>query len=177
MIVSSVFSADGQWDFNEIYLQIPTEVRNVIKSSPRSILEHEEDRIIWHYSMNGMFLKKSAYALACGRRPQGENNSWGWILRSQTYPRIQMFIWLSCHGKAPTSSRLHHRGLDVPAECPLCPLLQGDIDHTPRKCPQTVAMWNKLEGPSSKRASISLSIKEWLQVNCEAYEKHSSGVH
>lgn len=128
------------------------------------------------YSSNGYFSTKSAYLLACGWDPNLKDEGWEWIWKTSTHPRIQYHLWICYHGKLFTVAHLAHQGIQINPTCAICKAHDESIEHLFRECPIAINFWRKLGIPQSKRATFRTSFKEWVRVNCLAYEKHSMNI-
>lgn len=151
-------------------MPLPREIWERIRAVPRGLWETRVDRIAWKYSVTGQFSTKSAHILAYGGDPLAMNESWEWVWKSPTHPRIIMFIWMAGHQKIPTNYQLHKRGMDISLGCPRCRNGVEDTSHALRDYPMAARVWRRIGIPQSKWATFSLPIFEWLRVNSSAYE-------
>lgn len=168
--VSDVLSEDGNWNLQGISMELPQEILNQIRATPKGHSMQMEDRIAWKYSTTGRFSTKSAYALACGRDPTTEGRGWEWIWKVPTQPRISMFLWMACHQKILTAHQLHSRGLNINPVCSICQNGIEDVTHVLRDCSDAIRVWRRVGIPLSKKATFSLPIYDWLRTNSCSYE-------
>lgn len=109
-----------------------------------------EDVVVWHYSTNGRFSVKTAYALGMecrnrhmGKKPQsskGVDGVWKLLWHSLVPPKVKHFRYRVCSLSLPTRVNLIKR---VPIDsivCPFCALLLETDLYVFVECdfPQTV---------------------------------------
>ena len=84
---------------------------------------HNGDRLIWHFSRNGIYTVKSGYRLAIdlegckGERLPGE---WATLWKLQVPPKVKAFLWRACQNILPTRAKLAQKRIEVPTECVMC---------------------------------------------------------
>ncbi|XP_057794267.1 uncharacterized protein LOC131010650 [Salvia miltiorrhiza] len=81
------------------------------------------DRMIWHYSNNGIYSVKSAYKLASSLtldttyKVEGQ---WDCLWKIDVPPKVKHFLWRAARDNLPSKHRLLSRGVAVGGECPIC---------------------------------------------------------
>ncbi|KAF8390745.1 hypothetical protein HHK36_025272 [Tetracentron sinense] len=89
------------------------------------------DRKIWHFTDAGLYSVKSGYHLAkqltVDSRPSTNNTTpairekfWRQIWKPPIPPKIQTFIWRTCHNTLAVGRNLLKRKIPIDGACPLC---------------------------------------------------------
>ncbi|PKI45565.1 hypothetical protein CRG98_034083 [Punica granatum] len=172
--VSFVMMPNCEWNFFSLPFDLPQSIRASIQGLPTSLSHDTPDSIIWGLSNDGNFSTKSAYLLHYDHLEPSED-TWDWLWKCPTLPRIQYFTWLCHKDRLPTASLLAQRGLAISPLCPHCPSEPKTIDHILRGCPLARTFWLQLQIPHSKLGTFNFSVKDWLRYNIAS--SHDSHLH
>ncbi|KAL0458285.1 UNVERIFIED_CONTAM: LOB domain-containing protein 29 [Sesamum latifolium] len=109
-----------------------------------------EDRIIWHFTKNGLFSVKSAYHLAQSLDDlpspsslrQTEQRWWSFLWQAKIPSKVKVFIWRICTDALPTAANLNRRIASTSFSCPFCNDDMEDIPHMLFHCPFARQVWS-----------------------------------
>lgn len=104
-----------------------------------TVLNDEEDRLVWRWSSDGTYSSRLAY----------------WVLFLPTYPaadfdrtwatwaplRVKIFLWLALRKRHWTADRRQRHGLDAAEYCYLCDQEAEPIDHIITSCSFSRQVW------------------------------------
>ena len=118
---------------------------DIILSIPLST-SWPEDKLIWHYTSNGVFSVKSAYHLLRSKLRReapsssgGVGNSfWKVIWGLDVPPRIRLFCWKVGVGALPTRGNISRRLSNFDMKCAFCGHLEDSDTHALFECPMAV---------------------------------------
>lgn len=82
-----------------------------------------EDKLIWHYSKNGMYSVRSAYILACSITIDHEYTlpgNWIKLWNAKVPFKVKIFPLRALHKCLPTKSNLASKGISIGGECGIC---------------------------------------------------------
>ena len=110
-----------------------------------------DDKLIWHYSADGVFSVRSAYHLLRSKlRPDIPSSSsglgqalWKRVWRLNVPPRIRLFGWRLGIGVLPTRGNIASRILGYDMRCELCGHLEDHDVHALFECPMAVEIWKE----------------------------------
>lgn len=121
------------WNLTNISFSLPSEVTNAIQSIHIVNFIDINDQPYWLPYSNGIFNLKSVYKLITPIKEPILNFSWIWNLK---IPRkISYFLWLCYHNKLPSRAYLHHIGLNIDEQCPVCRKGEENLTHIFQTCP------------------------------------------
>ena len=165
--VRQCFDENHFWKPSSISFELPDNMLNTIKATPFSFSPQTNDSLTWAYSKNGSFSLQAAYLIAKGLKSLSlETQSFNWVWKSETLPKIQFPLWLCFHDSLPTAQVLSSRGLTIDPVCKLCNKHFETIEHLFRGCEIAHQFWLQLQTPHCYRNSFTLPFKAWLEVNC-----------
>ncbi|GLT74169.1 hypothetical protein SLA2020_459820 [Shorea laevis] len=95
------------------------------------------------------------------------NSNWNWLWKVKTLPKISFFIWLLAHNSIPTRATLATRGLQIPNTCPRCSSPETPI-HALSDCPFILSFWQCTHFLDTLQSSFSLSLLDWIKINCSS---------
>ncbi|KAJ8431121.1 LOW QUALITY PROTEIN: hypothetical protein Cgig2_004712 [Carnegiea gigantea] len=132
-------------------------VRNYIEAlldDERVLHTKPEDKLIWHYTSDGLFSVRSAYHLIVKERDGGEGESstqnsqlWRSIWDLEFSPRIRLFAWRSCKGILPSCGSIAKRVPGFNMKCTICGHPEEIDMHALFECPLVEAIWEGSEVP------------------------------
>ena len=110
-----------------------------------------EDKLIWHYTADGLFSVRSAYHLLRTKmKPDTPSSSgglgqalWRRIWKMDVPPRIRLFGWRIGPGVLPTRSNFASRIPGFDMRCALCGHLEDNDVHALFECPMAVEIWKE----------------------------------
>ncbi|GKU92594.1 hypothetical protein SLEP1_g6302 [Rubroshorea leprosula] len=102
----------------------------------------QPDTFIWGFSSDGLFKSKSAYYLS--KNIARSDDSWSWIWKIHTLPRVNYFVWLLRHGRLLTFDTLFNWGISESSICPRCHQTVETINHIFRKSNFSKSLWDLL---------------------------------
>ncbi|KAL8531537.1 hypothetical protein ACS0TY_008219 [Phlomoides rotata] len=148
VLVSDLFVPGTRvWNMELINWIFTEEDRDaILKTTPG--MGDAGDRLIWHYTRNGVYSVKSAYSL--GMQLVGEGNeaghaAWKIIWKIKCSPRAKHCLWRFARGFVPVNTRLRRIGVDVPQLCSLCAAATETIWHLTVDCPYSRSCWSRME--------------------------------
>ncbi|XP_073133701.1 uncharacterized protein [Henckelia pumila] len=112
----SSFLFEGAWDFDTLYVIVPSTLAEEITQVP--VLVDEPDAAIWIHSSDGAFSVRSAWEQV---RLRGQvlnilTPCWGRWLR----PTMSFFLWRFWHQWLPVDEVLQRRGFSLASKCQCC---------------------------------------------------------
>lgn len=125
----------------------------------------------WGWGLNGEASVNSNVVYkhsALNEGEVGKKPSLAWIWRCCAGPRIKFFLWKLAWKKLPVREVLHHRGLNVPIDCPYCPGITESIDHLVLQCPLAKEVWILVAqslGMSTDWSSVDLLLETTSRLN------------
>ncbi|GLT37826.1 hypothetical protein SLA2020_121150 [Shorea laevis] len=163
--VGDLILPNGEWDWGKISYPIPVEIKECIRAIPLQYFSNQQDNFSWSLSSNGLFQSSSAYCLAKNIF-SAQHESWNWIWKINTLPKIHHFIWLLNHGKLLTKDMLYDWGIGDSNLCPVCNTSLETIDHVFRECLFASLLWEVFTPHSVLSLNHELSFQAWLKTNC-----------
>lgn len=151
--VADLIEEDGKsWKKDLVEDLFFTQEANMIIGSPLSKYK-AENRLIWHWTTNGVFTVKSAYYQALEvvsvRRSQGlkggpssnNGNHWNDIWCMNVPNKIKNFFWRACKGILPTAVSLKKGHCVDHTFCVLCGNPLESVIHALRDCRWAKEVW------------------------------------
>ena len=99
---------DGSWDWTNITMELPTNLKMKIQATPSAMFAPTEDKLSWSPNPRGVFDLKSAYCLAMDNEPCQFDGEWIW--KAKVLPKINFFVWKCMHNSVGVKSCLVERG-------------------------------------------------------------------
>ncbi|KAM5559577.1 hypothetical protein ABKV19_020977 [Rosa sericea] len=109
------------------------------------------DKLIWHYTKEGVYTVKSGYQLAQNLRVRGDGQEgsssnhvdlvWQVVWKLKIPEGARVFIWRVLHDILPTAFSLHHRHLLASSVCSRCQGEEETILHALWSCPKAKEVW------------------------------------
>ncbi|KAG7590171.1 hypothetical protein ISN44_As07g023610 [Arabidopsis suecica] len=136
-------------------LFLPQDIQTIKAIKP---LVSQEDFYIWSHNKSGDFSVKSAYWVAdlaksaairneaCVQPSTNELKKLVW--KTQTDPKIKIFLWKILSGVLPVAENLNTRGLNVDVTCQVCGELGESTNHTLFLCPLARQIWALSDYPA-----------------------------
>lgn len=126
---SSVFH-HGSWNLNNLSIDLPHHLHNIITST---IIPHnscEEDQPIRGLTSNACFSTGIMYNhLRNAESIDIIQRNFKLVWKAQAPNKIKTFLWLMIHYRLPTNSYLKHIGIPISPYCSYCQDLEEDINH------------------------------------------------
>ncbi|KAJ9556786.1 hypothetical protein OSB04_011400 [Centaurea solstitialis] len=137
-------SSSNSWNIDMISRIFSARDRDcILNLPPPSGLE--PDRIIWHWTSNGVYSVKSSYRIIMERLVQNHHffidDDWHRIWNADVPYKARYFVWRALRGVLPTRLSLHSRGVQISPLCPLCERNLENSWHTFVGCPTTTPVW------------------------------------
>ncbi|KAM1255800.1 hypothetical protein ACFX2G_030595 [Malus domestica] len=147
--------ASNSWKANIIRVGFNREEAYTILSIPLSYFGCV-DKLVWHYSTNGIYFVKSGYGVAMdlmengalGKKGQGAtsdqqklNKVWVWIWRLQVPNKIKLFIWRCCRNALAVRRNLQRRHMKVDNVCGVCNSPDETENHLFFRCNFSHLFW------------------------------------
>lgn len=107
----------GSWDFSLISFDLSSSISLVLKAIPFPTCVNCDDKISWSSSSSGSFEPKYAYQIANGDVNSNSTFVGNWILKVDTMPKIQTFLWKCFLHSIPTTDTLEKRGFIGDVNC------------------------------------------------------------
>lgn len=124
-------------------------VLNVVVGSTSSV-----DKLIWHYTVNGVFSVRSCYHLIMGMelsttQGAGPSNSingtdgkaWRELWQLRIPPKVRMFVWRARRGILPAQAKLYRRKLSLTPFWPRCSSTPETFQHAILECRGLLYLW------------------------------------
>ncbi|GLT95486.1 hypothetical protein SLE2022_131660 [Rubroshorea leprosula] len=156
-----------------IAYQLPKDILDQILAVPISFSSNRDDTLSWKGGLDGSFSPSHAY-LIVRNLPPSTKDDWRWIWKSQTFPKIQTFIWLLSHERLKCFEFLNKLGITPSATCPRCHAAVESVEHLIRDCPVSVSILVDLLPGTFTQTQRDLDFSAWLKYNCK--RKDSNGV-
>lgn len=133
-----------------------------------------KDRLVWHYSKNGIFSVSSCYHMIFSdissvtqpgnEEGQGSGDStinWSVIWKLNIPPKVRMFLWRATLDTLPHRAELFRRRIASSPFCERCPESEETSMHILRACRGLDEIW--LAAPFSMQLEIgNISFWAWL---------------
>ncbi|CAL1404858.1 unnamed protein product [Linum trigynum] len=110
------------------------------------------DKLIWHFTDDGVFSVKSAYHLAVDldRTRSGWRSSVTWmdklswirVCEAKIPPKLKVFVWQIPNRALPTTEALIEKQVQVLPRCPVCWDGLETMEHLFLYCPVAQALWD-----------------------------------
>ncbi|KAH7861063.1 hypothetical protein Vadar_021190 [Vaccinium darrowii] len=119
-------------------------------------LSPSDDRLIWHYTSNGLYSVKSGYEVALfmkrngmlGKKGYGESSRreehkgfWNELWSLPTTGKIKHFLWKACHNIIPVKEVLFKRKITRDPICPMCLNESETLIHLFTQCKFAQVVW------------------------------------
>ena len=88
----------------------------------------EEDTFVWDPS-GGSYTFKTGYTTLQEVHNQQDWAPWKFIWKTESLPKIKIFIWTLLKGKILTSKNLKRKGFSGPSMCQMCLKEEETIQH------------------------------------------------
>lgn len=139
----------GKWKVEQLEKEVsPVELETILKI-PLPVFQRN-DKLIWHFSNNGIYSVKSGYRLAfvpkteeCkpGSSFRPNPNLWKTIWKLKVPNKIRNFWWRVCKDSLASKENLYKRKCAPSNLCPLCHLHVESTDHILFSCSWVRAVW------------------------------------
>ena len=113
--------------------------------------KHNQDKLILHYSKNGLFTMKSASHLIKTQSTgwqdvaSGSNgfvdDFWPCLWKLNIPSKVKIFLWRICKGVLSTTSKLNSHGVYLDPTCSLCKAPVEDVNHLFLCCLVAIQVW------------------------------------
>ncbi|KAJ9554109.1 hypothetical protein OSB04_018154 [Centaurea solstitialis] len=138
--------------------------------------ESHPDKIIWHWTEDGIYSVKSCYRLITEKiAPLSHlfiSGDWKRIWKANIPNKVKFFIWRAIREVIPTRNALQSRGIQVPPLCPLCNRNVENNWHALVDCPQVRSIWNET-GLSSEIDARTLEANSFSELIFKFLHDHS----
>ncbi|CAL1387380.1 unnamed protein product [Linum trigynum] len=150
VVAEVIFQGEGRWNEAKLGQWFDPHTCRAIKAIP--LPRHNvEDKLIWHYSRDGIFSVKSAYHLATTlERREGQwkagaswmdKPSWIRVWGADIPPKLKVFVWQILNRILPTTEALIEKRIPVHPRCPVCWAAPETMEHLFLDCPVARALW------------------------------------
>ncbi|CAL1395838.1 unnamed protein product [Linum trigynum] len=151
-VVADVISeGGGRWDEEKLSQWFDPSTCKAIKAIPLPRWD-VPDKLIWHFTAEGVFSVKSAYHLAVelDRRRGGWRSSVSWmdkpswirVWEAKIPPKLKVFLWQILNRALPTMEALIEKKVQVLPRCPVCWDAPETMEHLFLYCPVARALWD-----------------------------------
>lgn len=134
------------------------------------IPQHQcEDKLLWHYTTDGVYSVKSRYWLSNHLLdnlisilippPTGSPHLKNKIWKTSIPPKLKNFLWRIL-SLTRTGTELNRRGIPIDAVCKRCHHNDESINHMLFKCPYASTVWNNSHHPVSSLLYPENSLEE-----------------
>lgn len=111
---------NGRWDFSSLSFSFPPCVNQICGSAPlHEQLETQDDFVFPEFTLNEKFNFQKAMADVQNSIPTLDC-SWKWILKTDTLPKIIIFLWVAFHDRLPHKCALFGRHICPSNICAWC---------------------------------------------------------
>ncbi|KAK6151721.1 hypothetical protein DH2020_014356 [Rehmannia glutinosa] len=109
-----------------------------------------KDKIMWHYTKNGIYSVKTGYrvakqaqGLSCDSTSSSGNDCkiWRWMWRLEIPPEVKIFLWKCLKNILPVKCALARRGIGMDTICSRCGGEEETAVHALRDCPWVSFAW------------------------------------
>ncbi|GLT70366.1 hypothetical protein SLA2020_424500 [Shorea laevis] len=87
--------------------------------------------------------------------------------KSQTFPKIQTFVWLLTHERLKCFKFLNKLGITPFATCPRCHAAIESVEHLFRDHPMSVSILANLLPSTFTQMQRDFDFYAWLKYNCK----------
>ena len=108
----------------------------------------QEDEVIWHYDMKGLYSVVSGYQLALKikfSKPPTKSTSasqgWQSIQRLNLPRKIKIFVWKAARNLLPTIENMWRRKILQEPTCQICKVKRKDVFHALMECRLARKIW------------------------------------
>lgn len=140
------------WDVQKLKRCVSDQEVKVITSIPLSKFG-ESNKLIWHYTKNGVYSVKSGYYTAREIESKNINSSpsssfqpppslWKLLWNLNISPKVKHFWWRACRNILATKENLYKRKCLRSPHCPLCLKAVESIEHLLFQCKKTKPVWD-----------------------------------
>ena len=136
----------------------------LLESAAPTLLDDEEDKVIWRLTSSGKYTASSAYhALLYGHIPsQALHQVWN----SKAIPKCRMHAWLLLRERCLTADNLAKRGWPHDPICKLCFIHPETAVHLAATCSYTTQVWSEVLQKVSLPAVLgpttsTLNLQDW----------------
>ncbi|CAN6722681.1 unnamed protein product [Malus baccata var. baccata] len=155
MVCDLIEPASNSWKDNRIFAGFHREDAETILSIPLSHFGCE-DKLMWHYSVNGVYSVKSGYGIAremmengaLGKKGLGAPSEptqlkkvWSRIWRLQVPNKIKFFIWRCCNNALAVRRNIQRRHIRVDNVCGVCNAVDETENHLFFRCRFSHIFW------------------------------------
>lgn len=123
----------------------------IIKGIPICLFP-QPDRLIWHFTSNGLYSVKLAYYVALSRKrarlcigeqsnDQENRKLWKLVWKLDIPPKVKHFVWRACNNWLPVRLNLLKRGIGFENTCPVCSEAVEDVYHALVGCQAAKVSW------------------------------------
>ncbi|CAL1387091.1 unnamed protein product [Linum trigynum] len=149
-VAEVICQGEGRWCDRKLNQWFDPPTCRIIKTIPLP-RQNIEDKLIWHFTSDGVFSVKSAYHLAVSldRRRGSWRASASWMDRSSWIrlwdanipPKLKVFVWQILNRILPTTEALFERKVPILPRCPVCWDGPETMEHLFLDCPVARALW------------------------------------
>lgn len=123
----------------------------------------EEDDFLWDPS-GGKYTIKTRYKILQDQPNQQDWCLWKTVSKSESLPKIKIFIWTILKGNILTSENLKKKRLPRSSRCPMCLQAEETIQHLFQDCTLAKECWQQLRSPLEINLNFTNPLLEFLQV-------------
>ena len=123
----------------------------------------------WPYTKSGTYTTKSGYTTLLQQKNETHSMTspmdatFSCILWSlNIMPKWKLFLWKLWHNGLTTTSNLHHRGITMSGECPICLYESEDTQHLFQQCPLAIEAWEHGPLQTLITPTRQMSTQAWL---------------
>lgn len=157
------------WNVEKVTRLFSPRDRNAILNIPLSLLS-TEDKIIWHWSSNGIYSIKTGYRVLTEKIEENSHlfaeGNWARIWKANVPHKVRQFLWSAARDTLPTRVNLQAKGIQVPCTCLLCGRNPETSWHVFIDCPTSAEVWREagLWEEIDRHAEMTNSFSELLFV-------------
>ncbi|MCH81431.1 RNA-directed DNA polymerase (Reverse transcriptase), partial [Trifolium medium] len=138
---------DGKWNFNSLYTDMPSEVKDQLNLIHVSLNSNVTDCYTWKDNLNGIYTARDGYYWL-NRHAFSVNPaagvSWSWLWHLPAPEKIKFLLWTMIHHALPTRVMLAHRGILQTNLCPRCSINEETTLHCLRDCDFVKSIWKAI---------------------------------
>ncbi|KAJ9545522.1 hypothetical protein OSB04_025229 [Centaurea solstitialis] len=147
MCVRELLNAGSfSWNMDLIAQKFSSRDRDCIINLPPPS-DSGPDRIVWHWSSNGIYTVKSCYRIIMKRLVENSHlfveGDWNSIWNTKVPLKVRFFMWRACREVLPTRLNLQKKGIQISPLCPLCNNNLENVWHSFVGCPAVTPVWSE----------------------------------
>ncbi|CAL1377702.1 unnamed protein product [Linum trigynum] len=127
-LIPGFCQGEGRWNDAKLGQWFDPLTCRAIKAIPFP-RQNVEDRLIWHYTRDGIFSVKSAYHIAVSLEKRSglwralvswmDKSSWIRVWGANIPPKLKVFVWQILNRILATTEALIEKKVPVPPRCPV----------------------------------------------------------